>query len=293
MFAQIFSIIAPVFLCAGIGMAWAKKGIPYETAFVTRLVTIVGVPCLIFSTLVKANITPDGLATMGFASLASVVIFAAIAVPALRLCKLKQRTYLPAMLFANTGNMALPLCLLAFGEQGLALGIAYFAVSALLLFVLGPAIAAGSSNPKGILKIPLVWALLAALLAKFAGVTIFPWLFKTIELLGNMAIPLMLITLGASLASLEVTSLNRSIGLSVFRLTMGFIVGFGLAAVLGYEGAARGVLIIQCTMPVAVFNYLFAQAYGNNPEEVAGTVLVSTGLSFLTLPALLWFVTSV
>jgi predicted permease len=66
-------------------------GIPYETAFVTRLVTIVGVPCLIFSTLVKANITPDELATMGFASLASVVIFAAIAVPSLRFYKLKQK----------------------------------------------------------------------------------------------------------------------------------------------------------------------------------------------------------
>jgi len=292
-FAQIFSITAPVFLCAGIGMAWAKKGIPYETAFVTRLVTIVGVPCLIFSTLVKANITPDELATMGFASLASVVIFAAIAVPALRFFKLKQRTYLPAILFANTGNMALPLCLFAFGEQGLALGIAYFAVSALLLFVLGPAIAAGASNPKGILKMPLVWALLAALLAKFSGVTIFPWLFKTIDLLGNMAIPLMIITLGVSVSRLEIISLNRSIGLSVFRLTMGLIFGFGLAAMLGYEDAARGVLIIQCSMPVAVFNYLFAQAHGNNPEEVAGTVLVSTGLSFLTLPALLWFGTSI
>ena len=66
--------------------------------------------------------------------------------------------------------------------------------------------------------------------------------------------------------------------------------GWGLAEALGYEGAARGVLIIECTMPVAVFNYLYAQLHDNRPEEVAGTVLVSTVLSFLTLPALLWFV---
>ena len=70
----------------------------------------------------------------------------------------------------------------------------------------------------------------------------------------------------------------------------GFAVGYGLAEALGYEGSARGVLIIECAMPVAVFNYLYAQLPENRPEEVAGTVLVSTVLSFLTLPALLWFV---
>jgi len=289
-FAEIFSIIAPVFLSACIGLVWAKRGLPYETAFITRLVTNVGFPCLIFAALVKADITADALGTMGFASLATVVVFAAIAVPVLKIFKLDQKTYLPAMLFANTGNMGLPLCLLAFGEQGLALGIAYFTVSALLVFVLGPAIAAGTANPLEILKMPLVWAVVFALLVKFTGVTVFAGVLNTVDLVGGFAIPLMLITLGVSLAGLKVTSLNRSIGLSVLRLGMGFIVGAGFAEMLGYEGAARGVLIIECAMPVAVFNYLFAQSHDNNPEEVAGTVLVSTALSFLTLPALLWYV---
>jgi len=43
-------------------------------------------------------------------------------------------------------------------------------------------------------------------------------------------------------------------------------------------------------MPVAVFNYLLAIRYRRSPEEVAGAVLVSTILSFLSLPALLWYV---
>lgn len=290
MFLEIFSIIAPVLLCAGIGLAWAKKGIPYETAFVTRLVTSVGFPCLIFAALVKAEITAETMATMGLASLTSVVLFAVVAMPVLRLSGLEQRTFLPAMLFANTGNMGLPLCLLAFGEQGLALGIAYFTVNALLIFTLGPAIAAGTAKPSEILRMPLIWAVLAALAVKFTDLTVPDWLFKTIELLGGFAIPLMLITLGVSLAELHVKSLPRSLGLSALRLVMGFAVGWGLAEALGYEGAARGVLIIECAMPVAVFNYLYAQLHENHPEEVAGTVLVSTVLSFLTLPALLWFV---
>ncbi len=116
------------------------------------------------------------------------------------------------------------------------------------------------------------------------------WVFNTLELLGGFAIPLMLITLGVSLAGLRAKRLPRSLGLSVLRLGMGFLVGVGVAEILGFEGVARGALIIECAMPVAVFNYLYAQLHDNNPEDVAGTVLVSTGLAFLTLPALLWFV---
>ena len=53
---------------------------------------------------------------------------------------------------------------------------------------------------------------------------------------------------------------------------------------------ARGVLIVQSSMPVAVFNCLFAQRNQRAPEEVAGLVVISTALSFVTLPLLLWYV---
>ncbi|NQU57803.1 MAG: AEC family transporter, partial [Rhodospirillales bacterium] len=109
MFAEIFSIIAPVFLCAVVGFGWAKKGLPFETAFITRLVTTIGFPCLIFTALIKAPITTETLGTMGLASLLSVAAFAAIALPVLKLAGLSQRTYLSSMIFANTGNMGLPL----------------------------------------------------------------------------------------------------------------------------------------------------------------------------------------
>ena len=290
MIIELFNIIAPVFICAGIGFGWAKSGAPYEINFVTRLVTNIGFPCLIFAALVKVEIDPTAFGAMALASVLSVIAFAAISAPLLRLFKLDMRAFMPAMMFANTGNMGLPLCLLAFGEQGLALAIAYFTVNALLVFILGPAIAAGTANPADVLKVPLVWSVLAALAVMFTGVEVPAFAFKTINLLGGFAIPLMLITLGVSLAGLRAGSLPRSAALSMLRLVMGFAVGWGLAEAMGYVGAARGVLIIECAMPVAVFNYLYAQLHDNNPDEVAGTVLVSTAMSFVTLPALLWFV---
>ena len=62
-----------------------------------------------------------------------------------------------------------------------------------------------------------------------------------------------------------------------------------LAALLDFSGVARAVLVLQCSMPAAVFNYLFAQRYARAPEEIAGIVVVSTLLAFALLPLLLGF----
>ena len=103
------------------------------------------------------------------------------------------------------------------------------------------------------------------------------------------AIYWMLFALGVSLAGLSVSHIRLATGLSILRLVMGFAVGYGLATLFGLEGVERGVLILECTMPVAVFNYLFSLRYERAHSHVAGMVLISTLLSFVTLPALLLF----
>ena len=100
------------------------------------------------------------------------------------------------------------------------------------------------------------------------------------------AITLMLLSLGVALAGLRAASLKRALALSTLRLGMGAAVGLAVSAAFGFEGASRGVVIIESAMPVAVFNYLFAVRYDNRPEEVAGMILVSTVMSYLTLPLL-------
>ncbi len=290
MFAQIFTVIAPVFLCALIGLIWAKRGIAYETIFITRLVTNVGFPCLVFAGLVKTHVDWAIFGLMASAALASTLTFALVGALVLRLARLELRVFLPAMTFANTGNMGLSLCLLAFGADGLALAIPYFTVTAVLGFTLGPAIAARSASLGAPLKMPLIWATLAALAVLYTGLPMPLWVTKSLDLIGGFAIPLMLITLGVSLAQLQMTGLARSLALAVLRLAMGFAVGVSLAHLFGLEGTARGVLIIECAMPVAVFNFLYASIYNTRPAEVAGVIVVSTALSFLTLPALLWYV---
>ncbi len=289
MIGELFSIIAPVFICAGIGMAWERQGRPYDTEFVTTLTTNVGVPCLVFSTLADVDLDPQAFAVMAVAALAALASFAAVSTAVLGLARLPLRAFLPSMIFPNSGNMALPLSLLAFGEPGLALSIAYFAVYVVAQFVLTPVIAAGTMSLVALARMPILYAVAVAVLFMVAGAKPPAWIANTTRILGGMTIPLMLITLGISLAKLKVGSLGRSAALAVLRLVMGFTVGVALAETFGMSGAARGVLILQAAMPVAVFNYLFAQRYNQEPEEVAGIVVISTAVSFATLPVLLWY----
>jgi predicted permease len=165
-----------------------------------------------------------------------------------------------------------------------------FTVYATTQFTLGVALASGKASLRSLARVPVLYALPPALAFMLTGATPPKWINATTDILGGIVIPMMLITLGISLARLGVKSIPRSLGLSVLRLGMGFAIGVAIAYALGLEGASRGVLIIQSTMPVAVFNYLFALRYKTAPEEVAGMVVISTVLSFVTLPLLLWFV---
>jgi predicted permease len=287
LFADLFAVVAPVFILALLGYGWTRRGLPFDVQTVTSLVTTVGVPALIVDVLLKAELTADALAVMAGASLAVHAAFLAIGWGIVRLMNKRVSTYLPSLVFANNGNMGLPLCLFAFGEQGLALAIAFFVVGAVLMFTVGVGLAAGEVSPRMLLRTPLLWAVGIALALLAFSVELPRWISNTVHLAGAFTIPLMLITLGVSLAHLKVSSLKTSLIFSVLRLGMGFSVGWSVALALGLEGVALGVVVIESALPVAVFNYLWAVRYNNHPEEVAGMVLLSTTLAFFALPFML------
>lgn len=287
---EILAIIAPVFICAALGMAWARTGQPFDHESITHLVMWVGTPCLIVGTLGTVDVS---LALLGNIALAVVAVLLLTAVLAAMLCRvqgLPWRNYLPSLVFPNTGNMGVPLALFAFGETGLAVALTVFMLVAIAQFTLGVAILSGDSAVGGVLRSPVVYAgLLSVMLIAFDW-QLPQWLQNTVSMLGDISIPLMLFALGVSLAGINRKYALKALKLGSLRLLLGFAVGWLVAELLGLTGALRGVLIIQSTMPVAVFNYLLAVRYRKSPEEVAGAVMVSTLLSFATLPALLWFV---
>ncbi len=289
MLAELLGIVAPSFVGATAGFCWGRFGPRFDRDLLTSLITNLGVPCLVFSSLVRLQLEPRAMAEMAGAALLVFACGAAIAAVVLRVWGLAQHTYLAPLVFGNAGNLGLPLCLYAFGPEGLALGICFYATAASTQFTVGILIWSGRLSLVELVRNPLFGAALAAVAVIAAGVQVPEWLINSTELLGGFALPLMLLMLGVSISELHTARLGRSIALSLLRLGLGTGLGFGLAAALGLEGVSRGVFILESAMPAAVLNYLLAQRYQRSPEEIASIVVVSTLIGFALLPVLLAF----
>lgn len=277
-------------VCILVGFIWKKINVPYDTDMVTRLVMCVGAPCLVVSAMTGAAVSRSVIEEMFWVTL--VMIMATLLCAAVVIALLRQplRTYLGPMVFPNAGNMGLPVCLFAFGDKGLVLALAVFMMLSLVHFTLGIALVSGRSVVQEMIRNPIIYSIVTALVMIYGDISLPKWGQNTVSLLGDMTIPLMLITLGVSLANMQVNQLGKSVLLAVLRLTIGVAVGWGVATGFGLTGVAKGVVILQSAMPVAVFNYLFAIRYGREPQVVAGMVVISTLLSFVLIPVLLVYV---
>ena len=286
----VLNITAPVFMLAAVGFAWVKMGFEYRVEFVTRLAMTLSVPCLIFAALMQTQVDPEALAAL---SLAAFVAYGLVMVGCFIVVKaahLDMQTYLAPLIFGNTGNLGLPLALFAFGEVGLGYAVVIFAVMAILSFTIGIWMVAGSGSLKRVVQEPLVAATLLGALFLWQGWQTPAFLTNAIELIGQMAIPMMLITLGVAVARLETKAMTRAAVLSVVKVVICVGAGWLAANWFGLEPVAAAVLIVQIATPVAVTSYLLAEKYGADAQPVAGLVVASTLLSVLALPVILAFV---
>jgi predicted permease len=289
MYARLFTIIAPLLISSAVGFAWTRLKRPFDMGFVTRLIMDVGMPFLIVSSLATTGVERGALADVGLAVICLLAVVALVGFLLLRLLRMDVRAFLSSILFPNTGNMGLPLCLFAFGREGLSLGLVFFAATSITHFTFGLALVSGSAHPRQFLTNPIVWSTAIGLGFLLTGWKLPTWVANTADIMAGLAIPLMLLALGVSLANLKTHAAAKSAILTVARLGIGFGLGLLAAEVFGLTGVARGVLVLQSTMPVAVFNYLLAERYGREPDAVAGAVVASTIVSFVTLPLLLWY----
>lgn len=286
----VLNITAPVFLLAAIGFVWVKLGFEYRVAFVTRMAMTLSVPCLIFVALMKTDVDPQALAALSLASFAAYGFVTLGCFILVKLAKLDLQTYLAPLIFGNTGNLGLPLALFAFGETGLGYAVVVFAVMAILSFTIGIWMVAGGGSLTRVVKEPLVGATLLGALFLWQGWETPVFLTNTLELIGQMAIPMMLITLGVAVARLETKAMTQAAFLSIAKLVICLGAGWGAATWFGLDPVAAAVLIMQVATPVAVTSYLLAEKYGADAQPVAGLVVASTLLSVLALPLVLAFV---
>lgn len=285
----VVEIVAPVFLLAAIGFVWVKLGFEYRIQFVTRLAMNLAVPCLIFVALMKTNISVETLTAV---SLATIVAYGLVTIGCIALVLLARaniQTYLAPLIVGNTGNLGLPLALFAFGNEGLGYAVVIFAIMGVYSFTVGVWIVSGGGSLIKVIKEPMVGATVLGALFMLQGWETPVFLTNSIELIGQMAIPMMLITLGVAVARLETRGVLRAVLFSLSKVAICIPAAWIAGTWMGLEPVPLAVLILQVSTPVAVTSYLLAEKYEADADAVAGLVVVSTLLSVGYIPLTLAF----
>lgn len=241
-------------------------------------------PCLILSSLSKKQIE---ISTAGNVFISLILIMALCGVTSLIIIKklnLDYRTYIPTVLFANTGNMGLPIVYYAFGTDGLTLAILYMVCTTFIHYTIGIMLFNIKNSPVELLKLPLIYSAVAGLTISLLSIELPLFLSRTLQLGGEASIPTMIFALGYKLSEIRIIHISRSILFGGLRIFLGF--GFGLAVVkiLNIEGLIAKVIILQASMPPAIFNFVLAEKYKQNSQAVASIILAGTLISVLTLP---------
>jgi predicted permease len=283
MFERLLGIILPVFLVVVLGYAYARRAKP-DMTWVNRLNMDVLAPALIFSALAGKEF--DLVASRGLILGAIVVVIGSglLAWPFARILHEDVRTFVPPMMFNNCGNLGLPLAALAFGPSGLSAMVALFTISNLLHFTLGVHIVKRDAGWAPVFRNPMVIATFLGFLFAVLKPPIPDWLMLAIKMTGDAMIPLMLISLGVRMATVNWGGWNLGvIGALVCPLT-GVAMAALIAPFLGLDHQQQGLLILFGCLPPAVLNFMVAEQYKQEPAKVASIVLMGNAAALGFIP---------
>tara|TARA_B100000579_G_scaffold401018_1_gene383163 strand:+ start:943 stop:1815 length:873 start_codon:yes stop_codon:yes gene_type:complete len=278
-------VLFPVFLSIGIGFWYGKKDPKFDTKFITTFSGTIGLPCIIFYSLTASNIEFNTFIKFAFYILVYVVIFSIIGITVLKILKKDIFRLLPPFILPNTGNMGIPICLFAYGNQGLAIATAITSIILILHFTLNILLSSKKFSFKPLIECIPVYVLLFSLFFVYFKLPVPVFLSNATFLIGYSTIFLVLMSLGVALSKLKVFNLKETFIYSFIRVIIGPLVGFIFIKVFNLSGVEAGVMFIQASMPSAILTYLIARMYSPKSiyNTVAGTVALSTFLSFFTL----------
>jgi len=281
-------LMLPLLSCVGIGLYWGKRDLPFGGNFITTLVTSVTTPALVFHTFVTTHLDDRALADVAAATLIALLLCALICAALLKAWKLPVLSLLPTAFLPNAGNLGLPISQLAFGDAGLSVAVAFFAVSSFVMHTIAVRMLPGV-NTKGSWKSPILLASVVAVALRLLDVPVPAWIIETARMLGAVTVPLMLLSLGHALALIPSNGLRDGAKVGAIRLVAGLLTGLAVVWAMDLEPVLAGALTLQMVMPCAVVSYMYARRYTPLGDTAAGAVLVSTVVFLLLAPLMLWF----
>lgn len=303
---NIITIISPLVLVAFVGFIstktqWLKRA---QLDALTQFTFYIAIPAFLFYQMAHAD----------FSQHVTPALFAAFYIPVL-MCywfswlanfyfhpTLKKQASASAVFalgasYSNTIIVGLPILLMAIGEE--VLGIVFLIVTfhSAMLFTLTSAISARNKYfnwgnfIKQLINNPVILSILSGLIFNISPLTLPKVIDDSLLLMGKPAITLALFILGASLSFYQVKKEVCFIGLAsiVKLILLPFLVYLTAHYLFQLQTMITTVLVILSASPTGVNAYLIAKEQQQHQETVAGTVVVSTLLSVVTIPCWLWW----
>lgn len=280
-------VMLPVVLVAAVGVLLARR-FSLDRTTITKVALSALVPALAFQTMLTTEVS-------GRVGLQLVIAFVVVTLLAAGLGwaatagspGISRRSAGVAVAIGNNGNMGLPIAFFALGQRGLDQSVLVLIVSIVITFILAPLLYGAHEGwrgaLRGMLRLPVLWAMAAALLWRATGIPLPTGVTRGIDLLAAACLPMILLVLGVQLGTSGTLSLRRPVVVaSVLRVAALPVVGLAIGYAVGLRGLPLQVLTLSMAMPTAVNAFLLADEYGADVALVADTVTLSTVLSFGT-----------
>ncbi|MCE1241290.1 MAG: AEC family transporter [Azonexaceae bacterium] len=280
---RLLAILFPIFGIVAAGFFYGRKHKP-EMAVANRLNMDVFVPALVFAAMAGKSFDLVAYAPLALGGFVVLAVCGLLAWPIARLCGVQAKTLAPPMMFNNSGNIGLPLAVLAWGEAALPAAVILFMVENTLHFSFGAKLLDPKTRILMLWRIPVVFAAIAGLTVAVLKIPVWQPLVIAIKMLGDVSVPLLLFSLGVRMTDVSFGEWKLSVGSALLRPLAGMAIAYGVIQLFGLEGRDAAMLVVFGALPPAVLNFLFAERYQQEPQRVASIVLVGNLAALIFLP---------
>jgi predicted permease len=280
---RILGSVIPVLIVVLIGYAYGRWRKP-NMSTINQVNMELFVPMLIFSVLASKSVDLTEFLPLTLGSIAIILGSGLIAWPICKLSGIQPKTLIPPMMFTNTGNLALPLVLLAFGEEAMPAMIVIFIISMFLHFTLGFYILDRRAQVLNALSIPTILATIGGLFVGFTHTQLPEIVLIPLDMLGQIVIPLVLFALGIRMQDVNTNDLGTGVFAALLCPILGLGIAYTLEPFLQLDPLQWSVLLIFAALPPGVLNYMIAERYNQEPTRVASIVLIGNVGAIFWMP---------
>lgn len=283
MLLRIISIVFPIFIIVMVGFAYGRKHRP-DMQVANSLNISVFLPALFFSALAGKSFNLADNIPIALGCAVVVLGSGALTWVVARLLDMDPKTLVPPSMFNNVGNMGLPLLLLTFGEQTLGAAVVLMLVVTVLQFSVGIWLLSGRFNASMLWREPLLAAAGAGIVVSLSGLTVWPPLMVATKILGDIALGLMIFSLGVRLSTAHLGAWRIGlVGACVTPIT-GMLVAWTFGLMANLRPLEQDMLFVFGALPPAVSSFIFAERYQQEPDKVASIVIIGNTLALFFIP---------